>query len=347
MGLDRQGYKALLEQTSAADAENKARLEELRKQKVREDAKRLFEEREARRKADEARRKWVEREREALKKQEDMRARKERGEMEELPSSEERRVERARTGGLQRISSSVKHSRATQTNYFSRESIPKKPKDPPLVRLSRPAGNAPRPAPPQGKDPVSQKADSPAPMHAGKSKIVEKRSEHGRKVDREPSKASLERRLPKKQDPVLVQKKAVKETIDEKRGKENAVANGRHEQKKKVDDGRRRKERPHERRRVDDDEDDDDDDEEDDEEEVDEADPEDISQQIWALFGKDKRKYAARDIDSDEDDGMEARAGEIEREEARAARIARKEDLEQEQMLAEMAARKAAKRRRV
>ncbi|PKI84261.1 hypothetical protein MVES1_001508 [Malassezia vespertilionis] len=49
-----------------------------------------------------------------------------------------------------------------------------------------------------------------------------------------------------------------------------------------------------------------------------------ISDEIWRLFGKDRLRYAARDIDSDED--MEAGADDVLREERISARQAQKED---------------------
>ncbi|KAI0784275.1 SPT2 chromatin protein-domain-containing protein [Abortiporus biennis] len=51
----------------------------------------------------------------------------------------------------------------------------------------------------------------------------------------------------------------------------------------------------------------------------------DISTEIWKLFGKDRSSYVARDVFSDDED-MEADAGAVMREEARSARLARKED---------------------
>ncbi|KAJ8587726.1 hypothetical protein M405DRAFT_852800 [Rhizopogon salebrosus TDB-379] len=56
------------------------------------------------------------------------------------------------------------------------------------------------------------------------------------------------------------------------------------------------------------------------------------SDEIWKLFGKDRRTYIQRDVFSDDED-MEVDAGILEREELRSARLARKEDevaLEQE-----------------
>lgn len=55
----------------------------------------------------------------------------------------------------------------------------------------------------------------------------------------------------------------------------------------------------------------------------------DISSQIWKLFGKDKDDYMRRDVFSDDED-MEADAHDLEREEMRSARLARKEDVEAE-----------------
>ncbi|TFY52606.1 hypothetical protein EVJ58_g9914, partial [Rhodofomes roseus] len=51
----------------------------------------------------------------------------------------------------------------------------------------------------------------------------------------------------------------------------------------------------------------------------------DISSEIWKLFGKDRSRYVAADVMSDDED-MEAGASDLEREELRSARIARKED---------------------
>ncbi|TBU49821.1 hypothetical protein BD309DRAFT_946801 [Dichomitus squalens] len=51
----------------------------------------------------------------------------------------------------------------------------------------------------------------------------------------------------------------------------------------------------------------------------------DISSQIWKIFGKDRSSYIERDVFSDDED-MEADAFDVEREEARSARIAKKED---------------------
>ncbi|EPT01328.1 hypothetical protein FOMPIDRAFT_14044, partial [Fomitopsis schrenkii] len=51
----------------------------------------------------------------------------------------------------------------------------------------------------------------------------------------------------------------------------------------------------------------------------------DFSSEIWKLFGKDRSRYVAADVVSDDED-MEAGASDLEREELRSARIARKED---------------------
>ncbi|PCH42296.1 hypothetical protein WOLCODRAFT_137828 [Wolfiporia cocos MD-104 SS10] len=51
----------------------------------------------------------------------------------------------------------------------------------------------------------------------------------------------------------------------------------------------------------------------------------DISSEIWKLFGKDRSRYVANDVYSDDED-MEAGARDLEREELRSARIARKEE---------------------
>ncbi|KAH9928661.1 uncharacterized protein B0H18DRAFT_1084404 [Fomitopsis serialis] len=59
--------------------------------------------------------------------------------------------------------------------------------------------------------------------------------------------------------------------------------------------------------------------------------PERHQLQIWSLFGKDRSRYVVADVMSDDED-MEAGASDLEREEKRSARIARKEDeLEKEQ----------------
>ncbi|KAL5526729.1 hypothetical protein ACEPAF_8454 [Sanghuangporus sanghuang] len=52
----------------------------------------------------------------------------------------------------------------------------------------------------------------------------------------------------------------------------------------------------------------------------------DISSEIWKLFGKDRNQYIQNDVFSDEDDDMEADAEALRREEMRSARIAKKED---------------------
>ncbi|ORY81940.1 SPT2 chromatin protein-domain-containing protein [Protomyces lactucae-debilis] len=70
----------------------------------------------------------------------------------------------------------------------------------------------------------------------------------------------------------------------------------------------------------------------------------DLSSEIWGLFGKRKADYLSRDVDSDED--MEAHASDIEREERRAAKAAREEDAAEERKLREAEARKAERRRR-
>jgi protein SPT2 len=51
--------------------------------------------------------------------------------------------------------------------------------------------------------------------------------------------------------------------------------------------------------------------------------------EIWKIFGKDRKKYASRMVDSDDD--MEADAGSVLQEELRSARQAREEDLREEQ----------------
>ncbi|CCM04992.1 uncharacterized protein FIBRA_07190 [Fibroporia radiculosa] len=51
----------------------------------------------------------------------------------------------------------------------------------------------------------------------------------------------------------------------------------------------------------------------------------DISQEIWKLFGKDRSRYVAADVMSDDED-MEAGARDLEKEELRSSRIARKEE---------------------
>ncbi|OAX39511.1 hypothetical protein K503DRAFT_812789 [Rhizopogon vinicolor AM-OR11-026] len=59
---------------------------------------------------------------------------------------------------------------------------------------------------------------------------------------------------------------------------------------------------------------------------------ESYSDEIWKLFGKDRRAYIQRDVFSDDED-MEVDAGVLEKEELRSARLAKKEDeaaLEQE-----------------
>ncbi|KAI0734242.1 hypothetical protein C8Q72DRAFT_965721 [Fomitopsis betulina] len=53
----------------------------------------------------------------------------------------------------------------------------------------------------------------------------------------------------------------------------------------------------------------------------------DFSSEIWKLFGKDRSRYVAADVMSDDED-MEAGASDLEREELRSARIARKEDIQ-------------------
>jgi len=55
-----------------------------------------------------------------------------------------------------------------------------------------------------------------------------------------------------------------------------------------------------------------------------------IQDEIWKIFGRDRSKYVARDIMSDDED-MEADMVALEREEFVSTRIARKEDLEAEE----------------
>jgi len=55
-----------------------------------------------------------------------------------------------------------------------------------------------------------------------------------------------------------------------------------------------------------------------------------IQDEIWKIFGRDRSKYVARDVMSDDED-MEVDAVALEREEFVSTRIARKEDLEAEE----------------
>ncbi|CAL1716370.1 unnamed protein product [Somion occarium] len=68
----------------------------------------------------------------------------------------------------------------------------------------------------------------------------------------------------------------------------------------------------------------------------------DLSSQIWALFGRDRDRYVNQDVLSDDED-MEADASALEREELRSARLARRED---EEALEEERRREEEKRRR-
>ncbi|EJD06598.1 SPT2-domain-containing protein [Fomitiporia mediterranea MF3/22] len=52
----------------------------------------------------------------------------------------------------------------------------------------------------------------------------------------------------------------------------------------------------------------------------------DLSSEIWKLFGKDRNQYMQNDVYSDEDDDMEADADALRREEMRSARLAKRED---------------------
>ncbi|KLO10833.1 hypothetical protein SCHPADRAFT_942553 [Schizopora paradoxa] len=54
----------------------------------------------------------------------------------------------------------------------------------------------------------------------------------------------------------------------------------------------------------------------------------DLSSQIWQMFGKDRSRYMKADVYSDEEDDMEVDADALRREELRSARIAKKEDEE-------------------
>lgn len=68
-----------------------------------------------------------------------------------------------------------------------------------------------------------------------------------------------------------------------------------------------------------------------------------LSKQIWEAMGLNRDKYYSRDVDSDDDD-MEASGMDVLREEARSAKIARKEDEEEEARL--KAAEEAKERKR-
>ncbi|GAO52781.1 SPT2-domain-containing protein [Saitoella complicata NRRL Y-17804] len=71
----------------------------------------------------------------------------------------------------------------------------------------------------------------------------------------------------------------------------------------------------------------------------------DIRNEIWKIMGKDKRKYAAMDVMSDDED-MEATGVDVWREESKAARLARLEDEEEERREAERAKQKRLKKLR-
>ncbi|BFZ62154.1 hypothetical protein YB2330_003236 [Saitoella coloradoensis] len=71
----------------------------------------------------------------------------------------------------------------------------------------------------------------------------------------------------------------------------------------------------------------------------------DLRSEIWKIMGKDKRKYAAMDVMSDDED-MEATGVDVWREESKAARLARLEDEEEERREAERARQKRLKKLR-
>ena len=68
-----------------------------------------------------------------------------------------------------------------------------------------------------------------------------------------------------------------------------------------------------------------------------------IRDEIWRLFGKQRDKYIARDVDSDQED-MEAGADDVLAEELRSARYGRREDEREEAELAEHKRRKLARK---
>lgn len=69
----------------------------------------------------------------------------------------------------------------------------------------------------------------------------------------------------------------------------------------------------------------------------------DYRDEIWRLFGRDRKQYVNRNDDSSDDD-MEADMESVAREEARSARLARLEDEREELELQKLAAQKAAKK---
>ncbi|KAH9808732.1 SPT2 chromatin protein-domain-containing protein [Melampsora americana] len=77
------------------------------------------------------------------------------------------------------------------------------------------------------------------------------------------------------------------------------------------------------------------DDDEEEEEEVGNHVPSNVRDQIWKIMGKDRSQYTNRDIFSDEEesDGMEVRAEKVLEEESKAAALARKEDLREQEIL--------------
>jgi protein SPT2 len=85
------------------------------------------------------------------------------------------------------------------------------------------------------------------------------------------------------------------------------------------------------------------DDDDDDEEEAEDGDVADYRDEIWKMFGRNRKEYVNRMDDSDDDD-MEADLESVAREEARSARIARLEDEREERELQKRAAQKAAKK---
>ncbi|WFD23389.1 hypothetical protein MEQU1_002078 [Malassezia equina] len=60
-----------------------------------------------------------------------------------------------------------------------------------------------------------------------------------------------------------------------------------------------------------------------------------IRDQIWQMFGRDRQRYIARDVDSDEDD-MEAGASAVLQEEQRSSLYGRREDEREERLLNEL-----------
>lgn len=71
----------------------------------------------------------------------------------------------------------------------------------------------------------------------------------------------------------------------------------------------------------------------------------DVREEIWKIFGRDRKKYISHADDDDSDDDMEADMNAVAREEARSSRLARLEDEREEREEARRQAKKAARKR--